>query len=168
MAKSSGKLYWGKGPLAETDASGHITSEYIFLNGQRIARRDADGSVHYYFSDHLGSHSVIENATGTKCEQDMDYYPYGGVANDYCSSTSVPQNYKFTGKERDPETGLDMFGARYYASSLLWQNHESGFLSRRPCLKRNLPPAFIHAHQPRLAEKIEAITAPAPVLRLRH
>ncbi|MGB9490056.1 MAG: RHS repeat-associated core domain-containing protein [Terriglobales bacterium] len=118
VAKSSGKLYWGKGPLAETDASGNITAEYIFLNGQRIARRDADGSVHYYFSDHLGSHSVIENATGTNCEQDMDYYPYGGVANDYCSSTSVPQNYKFTGKERDSESGNDYFGARYYASSM--------------------------------------------------
>ncbi len=26
--------------------------------------------------------------------------------------------YKFTGKERDSETGLDMFGARYYASTM--------------------------------------------------
>ena len=26
--------------------------------------------------------------------------------------------YKFTGKERDSESGLDMFGARYYRSSL--------------------------------------------------
>jgi hypothetical protein len=26
--------------------------------------------------------------------------------------------YKFTGKERDAESGLDMFGARYYGSSL--------------------------------------------------
>src|SRR5579864_901081 len=28
------------------------------------------------------------------------------------------RRYKFTGKERDTESGLDMFGARYYASSL--------------------------------------------------
>ena len=26
--------------------------------------------------------------------------------------------YKFTGKERDPESGLDNFGARYYSSAL--------------------------------------------------
>ena len=26
--------------------------------------------------------------------------------------------YKFTAKERDSESGLDMFGARYYGSSL--------------------------------------------------
>jgi RHS repeat-associated protein len=30
----------------------------------------------------------------------------------------VAQNYKFTGKERDSESGLDNFGARYDASSL--------------------------------------------------
>jgi len=29
-----------------------------------------------------------------------------------------PQNYKFTGKERDAETGNDDFGARYYSPSL--------------------------------------------------
>lgn len=33
-------------------------------------------------------------------------------------SDSCPQNYKFTGKERDGESGLDYFGARYYSSSL--------------------------------------------------
>ena len=27
-------------------------------------------------------------------------------------------HYKFTGKERDPETGLDEFGARYYSSAM--------------------------------------------------
>ena len=31
------------------------------------------------------------------------------------------KRYKFTGKERDTETGYDYFGARYYSSSLpLW------------------------------------------------
>ena len=53
---------------------------------------------------------MVENATGTVCEQDIDYYPYGGVENDYCSGSGVSQNYKFTGKERDTESGLDNFG----------------------------------------------------------
>jgi RHS repeat-associated protein len=60
---------------------------------------------------------VIENATGTACEQDIDYYPYGGEENDYCS-TPVAQHYKFTGTERDSESGLDNFGARYNASTM--------------------------------------------------
>jgi RHS repeat-associated protein len=36
-----------------------------------------------------------------------------------CSaSVAFLENYKFNGKERDSESGLDMFGARYYGSSL--------------------------------------------------
>jgi RHS repeat-associated protein len=36
-----------------------------------------------------------------------------------CSfSVAFWHHYKFTGKERDTESGLDMFGARYYGSSL--------------------------------------------------
>src|SRR5437763_2674765 len=38
---------------------------------------------------------------------------------DACSFSVASRNdYKFTGKERDNESGLDMFGARYYASSM--------------------------------------------------
>ena len=35
-----------------------------------------------------------------------------------CLSQRALLAYKFTGKERDSESGLDMFGARYYGSSL--------------------------------------------------
>jgi len=123
---TTGTLYWrgtGSDTLAETDLGGNDEEEYIFFNAQRIARRDTTSTgttiaIHYYFSDHLGTHGVVENATGTVCEQDMDYYPYGGVENDYCNSTSVPQNYKFTGKERDTESGLDYFGARHNGSTM--------------------------------------------------
>lgn len=122
-AGATGTLYWrglGSAPLAETDLSGNVQNNYIFFGGQRVARNDSLGVIHYYFSDHLGSHGVVENATGTACEQDIDYYPYGGVEYDYVNQcgAQVPQNYKFTGKERDSESGLDMFGARYYGSSL--------------------------------------------------
>lgn len=47
---------------------------------------------------------------------DADFYPFGGevvVATNTCS-----QNYKFTGKERETESGLDNFGARFDASNL--------------------------------------------------
>ena len=59
MEKSSGTMYW-PGPsgefLAETDMSGNINEEYIYFDGERLARVDRpSGTVHYYFSDHLGS-----------------------------------------------------------------------------------------------------------------
>jgi len=117
---TTGTLYWrgtSPEPQAETDLSGNVLENYIFFGGQRIARRDASTkAVHFYFSDQVGSHGVVENATGTACEQDIDYYPYGGQENDYCAN--VAQHYKFNGKERDTESGLDNFEARYDASSL--------------------------------------------------
>jgi RHS repeat-associated protein len=94
---------------------GLLTAEYIFFNGKRIARRDLpSGTVHYYFSDHLGSTSVITNASGT-VQEESDYYPFGG---EIVITNSDPNTYKFTGKERDSESGLDNFDFRYYSSSL--------------------------------------------------
>jgi len=114
---SSGTLYWPgpSGNLTETDLTGTINDEYIYFNGERIARVDRpSGTVHYYFSDHLGSASAISDATG-KNPTYYYYYPYGGLV---ATVGSDPNNYKFTGKERDSESGLDEFGARYYGSSL--------------------------------------------------
>jgi RHS repeat-associated protein len=114
---SSGTMYWPGpwGTLTETALTGTINEEYVYLNGERIARVDRpSGTVHYYFSDKLGSASVIASSSGTPQAQYF-YYPYGGMQS---STGSDFNHYKFTGKERDTESGLDMFGARYYGSSL--------------------------------------------------
>jgi RHS repeat-associated protein len=114
--------------LDESGLTGTMVREYVFFNGQRVARRDAaNNAVHYFFSDHLGSTSLVTNATGTMAacagtgyvsgEQETDYYPYGGEYPPFCSTIS-DQKFKFTGKERDSETGLDYFGARYYGSNM--------------------------------------------------
>ena len=117
VEKSSGTMYWpgSLGVLTETDLGGTINEEYVFFNGQRISRVDRpSGTVHYYFSDQLGSTSVITDAVGNVQERYF-YYPYGGQQ----STTGTDSNhYKFTGKERDTESGLDMFGARYYRPNL--------------------------------------------------
>ena len=81
-------------------------------------------NVHYIFSDNLGSTSLVTDALGTMAscngytsgQFESDYYPYGGEMS-ICNNLG-DQNYKFTGKERDAESGLDNFGKRYDASSL--------------------------------------------------
>lgn len=46
--------------------------------------------------------------------------PYGQLLANQ-QATGDDERYKFTGKERDEETGYDYFGARYYASgNLSW------------------------------------------------
>ena len=101
------------GIVGESDLSGNLTDEYVFFGGERVARKSTNG-VFYYFSDHLKTASVITDAAGT-IKAESDYYPWGGelqfVAND-------SNHYKFTGKERDGETQLDYFGARYYSNGL--------------------------------------------------
>jgi RHS repeat-associated protein len=109
------KRYWSMGgnTLAEDDGSGNLTAEYIYFAGKRVARIDLPaGSVHYYISDHLNSTSMVVSASGVP-EEESDYSPFG---TEY-KITSGLNHYKFTGKERDAESGLDYFGARYLSSS---------------------------------------------------
>src|SRR5271167_447935 len=77
-----------------------------------MARRDSANNVYYYFEDHLGSSRVITQGNGTVC-YDADYDPFG---KEVVVTNTCPQNYKFNGKERDAESNLDDFGARYYSS----------------------------------------------------
>src|SRR5205085_2346365 len=103
------------GIVAESDLLGNLQSEYIFFDGERVARKDFPGNaVSYYFSDHLKTASVITDAVGTP-KSESDYYPWGGELQ-FVNGDS--NHYKFTGKERDAETGLDYFGARYYSNPL--------------------------------------------------
>ncbi|HET7108345.1 MAG TPA: RHS repeat-associated core domain-containing protein [Candidatus Acidoferrum sp.] len=118
LQKSNGKIYWygaGSEVLDESDASGNITDEYVFFGGKRVAHRVvSNGAIYYYAQDLLGSSRVITTATGSVCYE-ADFLPFGG---EHAITNTCPQNYKFTGKERDSETGNDDFGARYYSSSL--------------------------------------------------
>jgi RHS repeat-associated protein len=111
------KRYWlgGGNILAESDGAGSLTAEYVYFGGKRVARIDLPTStVHYYLSDHLNSTSMIVSAGGIR-EEESDYSPYG---TEYVVTGSGLNRYKFTGKERDSESGLDDFGARYYSAGL--------------------------------------------------
>src|SRR5690242_2608797 len=114
---ANGTLYWYMTPgiVAETDLAGTLKSEYVFFDGERVARKDFPGNtVAYYFSDHLKTASVITDSAGN-IKSESDYYPWGGELQ-FVNNDS--NDYKFTGKKRDLETGLDYFGARYYSNAL--------------------------------------------------
>jgi RHS repeat-associated protein len=116
---TSGTLYWDMTPgvVAETDLAGTTKSEYVFFDDERVARRDGvngAGGVFYYFSDHLKTASVITDSAGV-IKTESDYYPWGGELQFVNNDTN---DYKFAGKKRDTETGLDYFGARYYSNGL--------------------------------------------------
>ena len=113
-----GTLYWygpGGEVLEETDLGGTLKNDYVFFDGKRVARYSAANGYAYYFADHLGSADVVTDSNGN-IKEESDYYPFGGER--VVTDTGIGNNYKFTGKERDSETGVDYFGARYYSSSM--------------------------------------------------
>ncbi|HJP94928.1 MAG TPA: RHS repeat-associated core domain-containing protein, partial [Pyrinomonadaceae bacterium] len=83
-------------------------------------------NIQWLVTDHLGTPRMILDQSGSLASvKRHDYLPFGeelsaptglrASALGYSSSDGVRQ--QFTQKERDLETGLDYFGARYYAST---------------------------------------------------
>ena len=71
-----------------------------------------NGAPVYRMTDHLGTQVGTLSSTGLLLSA-TDYAPFGQV---FSGGSTDP--YKFTGKERDAESGLDYFGARYYGSNM--------------------------------------------------
>ena len=67
-----------------------------------------------FHSDHLGSATWITDAQATPVQY-IHYAPYGELIANQMSNW-YDERYKFTGKERDYESGYDAFGARYLSS----------------------------------------------------
>jgi len=50
------------GIVAESNLAGNLHSEYVFFDGERVARRDfPGGTVAYYFSNHLSPRFIIRS-----------------------------------------------------------------------------------------------------------
>jgi RHS repeat-associated protein len=91
----------------------------VKLNGQTHAEAnhwtnpfpDPSVTTTYYHGDHLGSARLTTGADGyPTCS--ATFLPFGQEWNPQITVN----HYKFTGKERDSESGLDNFGARYDSS----------------------------------------------------
>jgi RHS repeat-associated protein len=81
--------------------------------------------VRWIVTDHLGTPRMIFDQSGSLANTSRhDYLPFGEELTGQIGGRTPQQGYtgdstrqKFTQKERDIETGLDYFGARYYAST---------------------------------------------------
>jgi RHS repeat-associated protein len=105
------------------DALGRMAAEYS-------TETPTSAGTSYLFTDMLGSTRAITTNTGVMIEC-YDYLPFGRMLSDsdngrssvgcFQSNPDVQitgnVSQKFTGKERDQETGLDYFGARYYSGA---------------------------------------------------
>jgi len=122
-------LYFNKMWTLHTDGgNSHLGGEYaknVYLGETRIVTKlvsaneirawEEVNKIYFYHSDHLGSASLITDENGNEYQR-LEYTPYGEVWVDKYSQiqeSTALLPYKFTGKERDEETGLYYYGARY-------------------------------------------------------
>lgn len=112
----------------EYDANGQVSLEretlHVLDGDKRVAlaetrtRGEDDGPerlIRYQLANHLQS-AVLELDDTARVISYEEYSPYGSTSYQAVRSrTETPKRYRYTGKERDTETGLYYHGARYYA-----------------------------------------------------
>ena len=105
------------------------TTVFVYNAGGQLIAEYTSGppqgsGTSYLTSDHLGSTRVVTKQDGT-VKARYDYLPFGEELPSSAGSRSSVAGYgaadstrqKFTQKERDSESGLDYFLARYYSSA---------------------------------------------------
>jgi RHS repeat-associated protein len=74
--------------------------------------------IRYQFGNHLGSASLELDDSGQIISYE-EYHPYGSTSYQAVGNqTEMPKRYRYTGMERDEETGFTYHGARYYVAWL--------------------------------------------------
>src|SRR5579859_5296560 len=135
---TANKLYWygtEDSPVLETDAAGNELYRYFRFQGLLTTREEANDWVDHYGLDALGNVRWLYSYHGAW--DVSDYYPFGGERIWQSNSTNTR---KFTSKERDSESGLDNFGARYDSSSM------GRFMSPDPLGGRMIDPQTLNKY----------------------
>jgi len=115
--------------IAEFDgATGNLKKEYVYGGATLITIEptavNANGTQ-YTTGDHLGSPRVITNSSGAVVSR-HDYQPFGTELGAGVGGRTTAMGFsgggdnnrkKFTGYQRDTETGLDFAQARYYSNT---------------------------------------------------
>jgi RHS repeat-associated protein len=131
-------FYDGEGRRVKKLLSSGATTVYVHDAFGRLAAEYTTepppvSEVLYVTGDHSGSVRLVTKASTdpdpmVKVAERHDYRPYGEelfagtggrtTAMGYPDGSAAPLvNQQFTGKERDAETGLDYFGARYFSGA---------------------------------------------------
>ena len=93
-----------------------------------LARPEPAERIAYYHQDHLGSSSAVTDSVGQLVEE-AAHYPFGATRHQH-RARELDAHYGFAQKERDAESGLHYFEARYVVGPL------ARFVSFDPMLKR--------------------------------
>ena len=102
----------GCNAICETEENtGGITPESIIPVATGM-----NGTLVFHHEDHLTGGNVDTDSTGAIISL-IDYYPFGDTRLEE-NSGDYENDYKFTGKEKDEDTGLYYYESRYYDSAI--------------------------------------------------
>jgi RHS repeat-associated protein len=105
--------------LEETDGSFNLIHLNVFWEGKVLGSYSgttgAETNWHFALNDWVGTKRVIANSDGGYSTS-FSNGPFGDFQTQ-SGTGSDPSEHHFTGKERDIESGLDYFPARYYNSN---------------------------------------------------
>jgi len=97
--------------IEETNSSGVAVARYSQgSNFDEPLAMLRSGATSYYQADGLDSVTSLTNAAGTAAQS----YTYDSFGNLLASSGTLVNNFRYTGREFDSETGLYYYRARYY------------------------------------------------------
>jgi RHS repeat-associated protein len=96
--------------IAETNQSGQMLAEYVYLGDQLLAMIKPGENVYYFHNDHLGTPQVLTDDTGAVAWKAV-YTPFGEAVP---SIQTVENPFRFPGQYYDQETGLHYNYFRYY------------------------------------------------------
>ena len=103
--------YDGDNLVEETNSAGAAVARYSQgLNIDEPLVMLRSGTTSYYQADGLGSLTSLTNPSGALASA----YTYDSFGNLVASSGSIVNNFRYTGREFDPETSLYYYRARYY------------------------------------------------------
>lgn len=116
----------------DTGRIAQVDTKTIDKNNSNIFNLLNANLIRYQFNNYLGSATLETNDDGNIISYE-EYHPYGTSAYRVSKPDSNIsfKRYRFSGKERDNETGFYYFGARYYAAWLgRWTSSDpAGFVS---------------------------------------
>jgi RHS repeat-associated protein len=101
--------------MNELNSSGGLNREEIYAGGHHLATY-ANGTTIFDHADWIGTERARSGLSGSVCESIVSL-PFGD-GQSTSGSCGDPSPMHFTGKQRDTETNLDDFDARYYSSTL--------------------------------------------------
>jgi RHS repeat-associated protein len=98
----------------ELNGSGTVLHTNLYVGGKLLATYQGT-NTYFHFTDWLGTRRYEANSAGTQSEICTNL-PFGD--SQVCTGTPDATEHHFTGKERDTESNLDYFEARYVSSAL--------------------------------------------------